>query len=439
MSGFSGERRDADRATELPVRRLRCTGEDRSRSRTLRTTASCPRTGGGNDRRHDRRDGCTVGSRGNGGPATSAQLNSPTGLAVDGKGNVYFSEGPVVRKVGSDRVVTAVAGTGVRGFSGDGGPATAARINGAEGIAADALGTVYIADYNNSRVRKVRPDGTITTIAGNGRTGFAGDGGPARSRHVCSRRSAPRSTDKESSTSPTRSAVCAWWAQTGTITTIAGTGRAGPSGDGGPATSARLNVPYGVAVDGSGDVYVTEYAGNRVRKIRRPAAAATPAPASSSSWLYGADAVSTLFRIDAASGATRRVGATGVRSMTDIAFTPDDALRHQLQPALPRRPPQRPGNADRQRNRHRKRERARLRRTVMAPRRVDQRRVRHGRARYRARDSRGLVRARARFVRRPRVRSGRQTVRHGEAVRSRGSAPNRTRPRASRRCVDGSG
>ena len=112
----------------------------------------------------------------------------------------------------------------------------------------------------------------------------------------------------------------------GTITTIAGTGRAGPSGDGGPATSARLNVPYGVAVDGSGDVYVTEYAGNRVRKIRRPAAAATPAPASSSSWLYGADAASTLFRIDAASGATRRVGATGVRSMTDIAFTPDGKL-----------------------------------------------------------------------------------------------------------------
>ena len=178
-------------------------------------------------------------------------------------------------------MVTAVAGTGVRGFSGDGGPATAARLAGAEGIAVDALGSVYIADYNNSRVRKVRSDGTITTIAGDGRTGFAGDGGPASEASIF----APVDVAVDGQgilyiTDEIGQRV-RMVGRDGAITTIAGTGRAGSSGDGGPATSARVNVPYGVAVDVNGNVYITEYTGNRVRKIRRPAAvaAATPTPA----------------------------------------------------------------------------------------------------------------------------------------------------------------
>ena len=268
------------------------------------------------------------GITGNGGPATSAQLNSPGGVAVDGKGNVYFAEGARVRKVGSDGTITTVAGTGVRGFSGDGGLATAARLNGPEGVAVDALGSVYVADYSNSRVRKVSPAGTITTIAGNGRTGVAGDGGPANEARV----SAPVgvAVDQRGNVyiSDEIGQRVRMVGRNGTITTIAGTAGAGSSGDGGPATSARLNVPYGVAVDGNGDVYITEYTGNRVRKIRRPAAAAAPtaAPASAREWLYGADGSSALFRIDPVSGVPGRIGATGVKALTDIAFTPAGKL-----------------------------------------------------------------------------------------------------------------
>jgi sugar lactone lactonase YvrE len=122
------------------------------------------------------------GSSGDGGPAADARLNMVTGLAVDGAGNLYIADGGAnrIRKVDTNGIITTLAGTGAKGYSGDGGPAAAARLNDPEGVAVDAAGNVYIADNLNNGVRKVTPDGTITTIAGTGVPGGNNDDGPAK-------------------------------------------------------------------------------------------------------------------------------------------------------------------------------------------------------------------------------------------------------------------
>ena len=121
---------------------------------------------------------------GDGGPATSAELLGPQGVAVDGQGNVYIadSDNERVRKVTSGGTITTIAGSGQYlhgGYSGDGGPATSARLNKPYGVAVDRKGNLYITDLVNNRVRKVNPKGTISTFAGTGKRGFSGDGGPA--------------------------------------------------------------------------------------------------------------------------------------------------------------------------------------------------------------------------------------------------------------------
>src|ERR1019366_8381885 len=128
----------------------------------------------------------TAGFAGDGGAATGAQLNAPFGVAVDAGGNLYIAEfsNNRVRKVGTNGNTSTLAGNGVSGFSGDGGQATGAQLNGPQGVAVDSLGNVYIADTNNNRVRKVAPNGVITTVAGTGSAGFSGDGGLAVNAQV---------------------------------------------------------------------------------------------------------------------------------------------------------------------------------------------------------------------------------------------------------------
>jgi hypothetical protein len=123
------------------------------------------------------------GYQGDGGPARNAALNVPTALAVDDAGNVYFADASsdVIRRISPDGMISTVAGTGQRGFSGDGGRAIDAQLSGPEGIAVASDGTLYIGDRLNNRIRKVAPDGTISTIAGTGAMGSTGNGGPARS------------------------------------------------------------------------------------------------------------------------------------------------------------------------------------------------------------------------------------------------------------------
>ncbi len=209
------------------------------------------------------------GSSGDGGPATSARLYYTYAVAADRQGNVYIIDGgeddevhPVVRKVSPRGTITTFAGAGVVGFSGDGGPATAAQLSSPRGVAVDRKGNVYISD--GSRVRKVNPGGTITTIAGTGTAGYSGDGGPATLAQI---RPLGIAVDGKGSVYITDDSRIRKVSPGGTITTIAGTGRAGSSGDGGPATSARLSDPAWVAVDGQGNVYITDERHNRVRRV----------------------------------------------------------------------------------------------------------------------------------------------------------------------------
>jgi cysteine-rich repeat protein len=210
------------------------------------------------------------GYDGDGGLATAASFQYPEGVAVDGQGNLYISDwtANVIRKVDADGIITTYAGTGTWGFAGDGGPAVAAELNGLWYMTAASDGTLYVPDYNNHVVRRVAPDGVITTIAGTPQTaGFAGDGGPALNAKL----NRPSSAALDS----TGRLIIADYSNhrirrletDGTITTVAGTGTAGMAGEAGPATSAQLNYPVGVVVDGSDNIYVTDSNNNRALRI----------------------------------------------------------------------------------------------------------------------------------------------------------------------------
>ena len=216
------------------------------------------------------------GFSGDGGPATAAQLYAPEGVAVDGAGNLYIADthNRRIRKVDSTGTITTIAGAVVRGFSGDGGPATAAQLSAPEGVAVDGAGNLYIADTHNDRIRKVDSTGTITTIAGTADYGLSGDGGPAVEAHLyfpldVAVDEAGNVYIADHSNNRIRKVD-----STGTITTIAGTGRtrqgvgeAGLSGDGGPAVEAHLRSPYDVAVDEAGNVYIADHWNSRIRKV----------------------------------------------------------------------------------------------------------------------------------------------------------------------------
>ena len=269
---------------------------------------------------------------GDGGPAAQATINNAVYVATDLFGNLYIADenNNRIRKVDSKGIITTFAGNGAPGFSGDGGPATQASLNSPGGVCTDAAGNLYIADVGNFRVRKVDTSGNITTVAGNGVEAYSGDGGPATqgSMYIPIRcvvdasgnlyvtdqsgqkirmintagiistfagtgaNAGPHSLGSYSGdggqataanlNNPTAITVDSVGNiifsdqynqrirkvdKNGIITTIAGNGNAGYSGDNGPATSASLNYPGGVVADQNGDLYIVDAANNRVRKV----------------------------------------------------------------------------------------------------------------------------------------------------------------------------
>jgi hypothetical protein len=269
----------------------------------------------------------TLGFSGDGGAAASAQLNTPIGVTADPTGGYYVVDqgNSRVRKVAVDGTITTVAGSGVQGYSGDGGPATAARLSAPSAVGVLVDGSILIADSNNNVIRKVNPAGIITTVAGTGAAGYSGDSGPATSAKLRFPSDIAVADDGSYAIADTDNHVIrivwpynnyigtiagngtpgfsgdggqsnaaslnkptgvAWtWGDnrliiadrdnhrirerlnTGIITTIAGTGSAGFSGDGGAATAAQLNLPTRVASSGGAEFFIVDRANNRVRRV----------------------------------------------------------------------------------------------------------------------------------------------------------------------------
>ena len=208
------------------------------------------------------------GDSGDGGPATAAQIKDPLGVAVMPDGGFLIADGGAgrVRRVLPDGTITTVAGNGTRGYSGDGGPATAAEIFDPNGVAVLPDGGFLIAD-GDYVVRRVFPDGTITTVAGNATPGFSGDGGPATAARLNVVYSVAVTADGGFLIADSGNRRVRRVSPTGIITTVAGTGVQGSSGDGGAATAAQLNDPDGIASTPDGGFLIADFFGNRVRWV----------------------------------------------------------------------------------------------------------------------------------------------------------------------------
>ncbi len=206
---------------------------------------------------------------GDGGPATSATFIGTSGIAADLSGNIYFADvaNHRLRKIDVSGVISTVAGNGTAGFSGDGGPSTAAQLNAPYGITSDAAGNIYIAEAGNHRVRKINTSGIISTVAGNGTSGFSGDGGGATSAQLYSPTSVALDIQGNMYITDALNHRVRKVSGSGIITTIAGTGTAGFSGDGAAATSANINQPLSLAVDGIGNVFISDQFNHRIRKV----------------------------------------------------------------------------------------------------------------------------------------------------------------------------
>jgi trimeric autotransporter adhesin len=256
---------------------------------------------------------------GDGGSATSAILIQPEGVLADGSGNVYIADAGDnrVRKVSPSGVIQTLAGTGIRGFSGDGGPAAQAQLNSPYGLALDAQGNLYIADLGNARVRMVATNGTITTFAGGGPLPAGAEGNPAAMLALTAPRNLAFDSSGDLYISDFGGQRVYRIGMGGSVTIIAGTGIAGASGDNGAAFLAQLNSPAGLAFDSQGILYIADSGNHLVRKVALGlissfARAATPTG-------LAFDGLGTLYIADTSAGNIAEIPVVGSPSSIAVA------------------------------------------------------------------------------------------------------------------------
>ena len=266
-AGFAGDRRAATRARLWSPRGIALDGMGRlyvadSKNHRIRVIDSngIITTFAGTGR---------PGFGGDDGPPAEAQLLSPSAVAVDTLGDVYIADtgNHRIRKV-SDGIITSVAGNSRVGFGGDGGPADLATLNRPEGVALDVYGTVYIADTRNHMVRRVDLDGTISTVMGTGKQGYSGDGALATSATLSFPRGVAVDWRGGVYVADSGNHVVRRITTSGHAETVAGTGRPGSIGDGGPSDQARLNAPAGLWVDLRSEVYIADLRNRRIRRLQ---------------------------------------------------------------------------------------------------------------------------------------------------------------------------
>ncbi len=209
----------------------------------------------------------SAGYSGDGGPATAAQLGTPYGMCLDFSGNLYIADesNACIRKVNTSGIITTYAGTGSAGFSGDGGAATAAQLQSPDGMCFDALGNLYVADRYNYRIRKIDASGIITTYAGNGSYGFSGDGGAATAASFAEPSDVRIDSYGNLYIADPHNSRVRKIDPTGITSTFAGGGSSASEGI--PATSASLSETWGIGIDGNNNIYITDRYNYRVRRV----------------------------------------------------------------------------------------------------------------------------------------------------------------------------
>ncbi|PWU12089.1 MAG: hypothetical protein C5B51_01430, partial [Terriglobia bacterium] len=245
-----------------------------------------------------------AGYAGDGGAAISAQLGAPNGIAADSAGNLYVADtaSHTVRRISASGIITTYAGTGTPGFSGDGGPAVSAQLDSPNGLALDAVGNLYIADKNNNRIRAVSPDGHIVTIAGNGAPRFGGDGGQAADAALNGPEALALDNAGNLYIADTQNYRVRRIASDGTITTVAGVGNGNVFGDDGPAVSAGLVLPTAIAVDRVGNLYIADFGNSRIRKVSPSGTITSAAGSSKGAPLADASEIATFVALNGPTG-----------------------------------------------------------------------------------------------------------------------------------------
>ncbi len=277
------------------------------------------------------------------GSASDADLRCPSRLAADRSGILYIAEPErnIVWKLDRHDVIVPFAGTGDHGYGGDGGPANEALLDAPNGLAADAYGNIFIADSLNNRIRRVNRSGRISTIAGNGNAGYGGDGGPATEALLRRPSGVALGAGGDLLVADTGNNRIRRIDSQGTITTLAGSGAMGFSGDGGLATEAALMWPRSVVADAAGNVYVADIRHFRIRKIDSKGIIRTiagtgepgysrdgmPATEARLGWLGGlaVDGDGNIYAVDRSNFCVRMVDAAGI--IRTVAGTPEGILR----------------------------------------------------------------------------------------------------------------